>query len=76
VLQSITHRCARRPTPWSIWLPVAQGTPAPPAVIVAIEQDSALTARQRKALAEVYTAMTEATAARARWDGDGTGDID
>jgi transcriptional regulator with XRE-family HTH domain len=43
------------------------GDASPPSpVIAAIDQDTALTARQRRALAEVYTAMTEATAARRR----------
>jgi transcriptional regulator with XRE-family HTH domain len=44
----------------------AGDAPPPPAVITAIEQDTGLTARQRKALAEVYTAMIEATAGRRR----------
>jgi len=43
----------------------AQAPPQPP-VIAAIKDDPALTANQRRALAEVYTAMTEATAARRR----------
>mgnify|MGYP003694132593 CR=1 FL=1 len=33
-------------------------------LIAAISADSGLTARQRRALTEIYTAMTEATAAR------------
>lgn len=38
----------------------------PSPVLAAIEQDPDLTARQRQALAEVYTAFTEATVARRR----------
>jgi transcriptional regulator with XRE-family HTH domain len=44
----------------------AAAAPARPPVIAAIEQDTGLTARQRQALAEVYTAMIEATAGRRR----------
>jgi transcriptional regulator with XRE-family HTH domain len=39
---------------------------APSEVVVAIGRDPDLTARQRQALIEVYTALTEATAARRR----------
>ena len=59
----------------------ALAPPAEPAeVIAAIDRDPDLTARQRQALVEVYTAMTETTAARRRRgrtadsDGPGTGD--
>ncbi|MEV4702845.1 helix-turn-helix transcriptional regulator [Actinoplanes sp. NPDC049316] len=46
---------------------VEQATPeAPPAVLAAIAQDPNLTARQRQALVEVYTALTETTIARRR----------
>jgi transcriptional regulator with XRE-family HTH domain len=38
----------------------------PSPVLAAIDQDPDLTARQRQALAEVYTAFTEATVARRR----------
>jgi hypothetical protein len=44
----------------------AAAAPARPPVIAAIEKDTGLTARQRQALAEVYTAMIEATAGRCR----------
>ena len=42
------------------------GTPAPPPVLAAIAADPNLTTRQRQALAEVYTSLTEATIARRR----------
>jgi transcriptional regulator with XRE-family HTH domain len=46
---------------------VEQATPeAPPAVLAAIAEDPNLTARQRQALVEVYTALTETTIARRR----------
>ncbi|MGA5302511.1 helix-turn-helix domain-containing protein [Nucisporomicrobium flavum] len=46
---------------------VEQATPeAPPAVLTAIAEDPNLTARQRQALVEVYTALTETTIARRR----------
>lgn len=47
----------------------AHSTPEPavePAVLAAIGADPNLTARQRQALVEVYTAMAEATATRRR----------
>jgi transcriptional regulator with XRE-family HTH domain len=44
----------------------APDVPPEPLVIAAIKEDPALTQRQRQALAEVYTAMTEATATRRR----------
>jgi transcriptional regulator with XRE-family HTH domain len=53
---------------------------APSEVIAAIERDPDLTARQRQALAEIYSALTEATVARRRRhrdrdeDGPGTGE--
>ena len=40
--------------------------PAPSAVLAAIERDPDLTARQRQALVEIYTALTEVTVARRR----------
>jgi transcriptional regulator with XRE-family HTH domain len=40
--------------------------PPPPAVIAAIETDPDLTVRQRQALVEIYTALTETTIARRR----------
>jgi transcriptional regulator with XRE-family HTH domain len=45
---------------------VAPLRPAKPAVVAAIDEDPDLTARQRQALVEVYTALTEATIARRR----------
>lgn len=46
---------------------VEQATPAPaPPVLTAIAQDPNLTARQRQALVEIYTALTETTIARRR----------
>ena len=39
---------------------------APSEVIAAIDRDPDLTARQRQALVEIYTALTEATVARRR----------
>ena len=48
--------------------------PASSTVIAAIEADPNLTARQRQALVEVYTALTEATAARRRRRGRPAGD--
>jgi transcriptional regulator with XRE-family HTH domain len=42
------------------------GAAAPPPVLAAIAVDPNLTARQRQALEEVYTALTEATIARRR----------
>lgn len=59
---------------------MAPRRPATPAVVAAIEGDPDLTARQRQALIEVYTALTEATIARRRRsrarDGDGPGTDD
>jgi transcriptional regulator with XRE-family HTH domain len=40
--------------------------PIEPAVLTAISEDPNLTSRQRQALVEVYTAMTEATTTRRR----------
>jgi transcriptional regulator with XRE-family HTH domain len=48
---------------------VAAERPGTPAVIAAIEEDPDLTARQRQAMVEIYTAFTEATAARRRRGG-------
>jgi transcriptional regulator with XRE-family HTH domain len=45
---------------------LAPHQPAPSAVAAAIERDPDLTARQRQALIEVYTALTEVTVARRR----------
>jgi transcriptional regulator with XRE-family HTH domain len=45
---------------------VAEEKPAKSAVLAAIGEDPDLTARQRQALAEVYTALTEVTIARRR----------
>jgi transcriptional regulator with XRE-family HTH domain len=42
--------------------------PATPAVVQAIERDPDLTAKQRQAMLEMYTALTEATIARRRRD--------
>ena len=52
----------------------AEERPARSAVIEAIEADPDLTARQRQALVEVYTALTEATVARRRRRGRPAGD--
>jgi transcriptional regulator with XRE-family HTH domain len=48
---------------------VADGQPARPPVLAAIADDPNLTVRQRHALVEVYTALTEATIARRRRPG-------
>src|SRR3954451_18498081 len=50
---------------------VATGSERPPksAVVTAIEADPALPSRQRQALIEVYTALTETTVARRRRPG-------
>jgi len=50
---------------------VATGSERPPksAVVTAIEADPDLTSRQRQALIEVYTALTETTVARRRRPG-------
>ena len=45
---------------------LAPGKAAPSAVVAAINEDPDLTARQRQALIEVYTALTEVTVARRR----------
>jgi transcriptional regulator with XRE-family HTH domain len=45
---------------------LAPAQPVPSAVVAAITEDPDLTARQRQALIEVYTALTEATVARRR----------
>jgi transcriptional regulator with XRE-family HTH domain len=45
---------------------LAPTQPAPSAVVAAIGEDPDLTARQRQALIEVYTALTETTVARRR----------
>jgi transcriptional regulator with XRE-family HTH domain len=45
---------------------LAPRQPAPSGVVAAIESDPDLTARQRQALIEVYTALTEVTVARRR----------
>jgi transcriptional regulator with XRE-family HTH domain len=45
---------------------MAPAQSAPSAVMEAIQQDPDLTARQRQALIEVYTALTETTVARRR----------
>ena len=46
--------------------------PPPSRVLAAIGEDPDLTARQRQALTEVYTALTETTRARRRRRGRGT----
>jgi transcriptional regulator with XRE-family HTH domain len=48
---------------------VASERPEKSAVLAAIEEDPDLTNRQRQALVEVYTALTEATVARRRRGG-------
>jgi transcriptional regulator with XRE-family HTH domain len=59
---------------------LAPDQPAPSPVIAAIDRDPDLTARQRQALIEIYTALTEVTVARRRRgrarddDGPGTDD--
>ncbi|HEX9999949.1 MAG TPA: helix-turn-helix domain-containing protein [Actinoplanes sp.] len=45
---------------------LAPQRPAPSEVLAAIDRDPDLTARQRQALAEIYSALTEATVARRR----------
>jgi transcriptional regulator with XRE-family HTH domain len=45
---------------------VAEEKPAKSPVLAAIDDDPDLTSRQRQALAEIYTALTEATKARRR----------
>ena len=45
---------------------LAPEQPEPSSVVVAIEHDPDLTARQRQALIEIYTALTEVTVARRR----------
>jgi transcriptional regulator with XRE-family HTH domain len=50
---------------------VPAGQPGKSAVIAAIADDPDLTARQRQALVEVYTALTETTIARRRRGGRG-----
>ena len=56
---------------------LAPQQPQPSEVLAAIEKDPDLTARQRQALAEVYSALTEGTIARRRRgrarDADGPG---
>ncbi|GAA1039723.1 hypothetical protein GCM10009557_59140 [Virgisporangium ochraceum] len=51
----------------------AEQAPPRPSVVAAIDEDPGLTGRQRQALAEVYTAMVEATAARRRRGRGGAG---
>jgi transcriptional regulator with XRE-family HTH domain len=45
---------------------LAPAQPVPSAVVAAIQQDPDLTARQRQALIDVYTALAEVTVARRR----------
>lgn len=58
---------------------LAPEQPAPSAVIAEIERDADLTVRQRQALIEIYTALTEVTVSRrrrGRRDAEGPGTED